>query len=172
MDRDGSNLRALSDSTNDALFASPSWSPTGDHVVASRTSWGLSTFELWAYSTLGGKGIAITRANRNGSTARSARHNAIGGVYSPDGRYLYYARKFGGFGYNISFPQWQIIRRELRTGFEDQVTGSSSGAFKPKISHNGEYLVYGTRQSGITGLRIRNLKTGSDVVLAQTVQRD
>ena len=172
IDVDDGSSRVLSDTDGDALLASPSWSPNGDHVIASKSSWASSTFELWAYPLLGGKGVAITKANRNGSSALSSRHNALGGVYSPDGKYLYYARKFGGFGYNISFPQWQIIRRALKNGYEDRLTGSSTGAFKPRISHNGQYLAYGTRQNGKTGLRIRDLSSGVDVWLAQTIQRD
>ena len=34
------------------------------------------------------------------------RLNSIGAVYSPDARYLYFARKYGGFAYNLQFPQW------------------------------------------------------------------
>ena len=50
------------------------------------------------------------------------RQNALGAVYAPDGRYLYYARKTGGFGYNVSLPLWQIARRDRVTGIEDVLT--------------------------------------------------
>ena len=170
MDANGENPRNLSDAKDDALFASPSWSPKGEHVIVSKTSWGLATYELWAYHLNGGSGVQITFANK--SAARSARHNALGAVYSPDGKYLYYARKYGGFGYDLRLPIWQVVRRELKTNYEDTLTGSSGGAFRPQISSDGRYLAYGTRIDGQTGLRIRNLITGADEWLAFPVQRD
>ena len=170
MDADGKNPRNLSDADGDALFASPSWSPKGDHVIVSKSSWGLATYEIWAYHLNGGSGVQITYVNK--SAARSARHNALGAVYSPDGKYLYYARKYGGFGYDLRLPIWQVVRRELRNNYEDTLTGSSGGAFRPQISNDGRYLAYGTRAEGKTGLRIRDLTTGDDVWFAFPVQRD
>ncbi len=170
MDANGENPRNLSDADDDALFASPSWSPKGDHVIVSKSSWGLATYEIWAYHLNGGSGVQITYINK--SAARNARHNALGAVYSPDGKYLYYARKYGGFGYDLRLPIWQVVRRELKNNYEDTLTGSSGGAFRPQISNDGRYLAYGTRAEGQTGLRIRNLTTGDDVWFAFPVQRD
>lgn len=172
MDSDGNNPRALSDGGKDELFASPGWSPSGDHVIVSRSSWAQNTYEIWGFALLGGKGIRMTTSNRTGTVAKNARHNALGGVYSSDGKYLYYARKYGGFGYELTFPQWQIVRRELRSGLEDQLTGLAGGAFKPQLSNLDRWLVYGTRSKGQTGLRIRDMDTGDDVWLAYPVQRD
>lgn len=166
----GENPRNLSDASDDTLFASPSWSPKGDHVIVSKSSWGLATYEVWAYHLNGGSGVRITSANK--SVARSSRHNALGAVYSPDGKYLYYARKFGGFGYNLRLPIWQVVRRELKNNYEDTMTGSSGGAFRPQLSGDGRYLAYGTRAEGQTGLRIRDLVTGDDRWFAFPVQRD
>ncbi|MFP6815903.1 MAG: hypothetical protein VB949_09600, partial [Pseudomonadales bacterium] len=103
-------------------FASPSWSPDGKHIVVSKTTWDLRTFELWAYHVDGGKGVQITKARASEETPASQRHNALGAVYAMDGRYLYYARKYGGFGYNLHFPLWQIARRDLASGEEDILT--------------------------------------------------
>lgn len=170
MDANGENPRNLSDASDDALFASPSWSPRGDHVIVSKTSWGLGTYEVWAFHLNGGSGVRITSANK--SAARSSRHNALGAVYSPDGKYLFYARKYGGFGYNLRLPIWQVVRRELKNNYEDTMTGSSGGAFRPQLSSDGRYLAYGTRADGQTGLRIRDLVTGDDKWFAFPVQRD
>lgn len=170
MDADGENPRNLSDAEDDSLFASPSWSPKGDHVIVSKSSWGLATYEVWAYHLSGGSGVQITSANN--SAARRARHNALGAIYSPDGKYLYYARKYGGFGYDLRLPIWQVVRRELKNNYEDTLTGSSGGAFRPQISSDGKYLTYGTRANGQTGLRIRDLNTGDDDWLAFPIQRD
>lgn len=153
-------------------FASPTWSPDSAHVVVSRTSFDLGTFELWAYAVEGGSGTRITKAKAKSDTPRASRHNALGAVYDPSGRYLYYARKLGGFDYNQSLPLWQIARRDLQRGQEDIITLAAGSAFRPGISPDGRYLVYATRYEQQTGLRIRELAGGKDEWLAYPLQRD
>ena len=168
---DGTEPKKLSQDTR-AAFASPAWTPEGDYVIVSRSTWGLRTFELWMYHVKGGSGIQITKAKPKSDTPRDERHNAIGAVASPDGRYLYYARKLGGFQYNLRFPLWQIARRDLITGDEDILTQALGSAIRPLISPDGSKLVYGTRYETQTGLRLRDLKTGEDRWLLFPVQRD
>jgi Tol biopolymer transport system component len=153
-------------------FASPSWSPDGKHIVVSKTTWDLRTFELWAYHVDGGKGVQITKARASEETPASQRHNALGAVYAMDGRYLYYARKYGGFGYNLRFPLWQIARRDLASGEEDILTQAQGSGIRPALSPDGRWLVYGIRYEQQTGLRIRDLNSGVDRWLAYPIQRD
>ncbi|MCZ6888842.1 MAG: amidohydrolase family protein [Gammaproteobacteria bacterium] len=169
---DGSEPKKLSNNGDHLEFASPSWAPDGSHVVVSRTSWPLATFELWGYHVDGGKGVQITKAKKSSNTPRNQRKNSLGAVYSNDAAYLYFARKNGGFFYNLFFPQWQIMRRELRTGNEDFLTRAQGSAIRPRLSPNGRLLVYGTRYEAQTGLRVRDLTTGDDRWLVYPVQRD
>ncbi len=169
---DGSDPQQLTKETGKFLFVSPEYAPDGSHVIVSRTSWGLRTHELWAYHVAGGKGIQMTVAATSKETPTSQRSNTLGAVYSPDGRYLYFARKYGGFGYNLQFPQWQVARRDLRTGEEDYLTQAQGSGFRPRLSPDGRFLVYGTRYEQQTGLRLRNLETGEDDWLAYPVERD
>ena len=169
---DGSEPRKLSSDKGTVEFASPSWSPDGTHIIASRTKWGLRTFELWAYHIDGGRGVQITKAKSGADTPRDDRANALGAVYSPDGRHLYYARKDGGFGYDLSLPLWQLVRLDLRDGREDYLTGAQGSAMRPALSPDGSLLAYVTRYRGESGLRLRDLKTGEDRWLAYPVQRD
>ena len=173
VDVDGENAKKIGSGGDRADYASPSWSPDGGHVVVSKTSWGLRTFELWAYHVDGGTGVQITKAAPGGSSTPSEqRHNALGPVYSPDGRYLYYSGKYGGFGYNLTLPQWQIVRRDLRDNVDDVVTAAQGSAMRPALSPDGGTLVYGTRYEQQTGLRVRELATGRDRWLVYPVQRD
>ena len=173
VDLEGGNAKKIGSGDDRSDFASPTWSPDGKHIVASKSSWGLRTFELWAYHVDGGKGVQITQAAPGGpATPNDRRHNALGAVYSPDGRYLYFAQKHGGFGYNLRLPQWQIVRRDLRDGVDDVITASQGSAMRPLLSPAGDKLVYGTRYEQKTGLRIRDLITGKDEWLAYPVQRD
>ncbi len=168
---DGSDAKKLSDD-KDSEFASPTWSADGRYVIASRTNWGQSTYELWMYHVDGGAGVQLTKAKPDPKTPRNQRSNAIGAVASPDGRYLYYARKNGGFQYNATFPLWQVARMDLRSGHEDVLTQEQGSAIRPLLSPDGKKLVYGTRFDGETGLRIRDLATGADDWLHYPIQRD
>ena len=172
IDIDSGATRELTKGQARVDYASPEWSVDGDHVVVSRSSWALRTFELWAYHIDGGKGVQITKAKAKSDTPRNARHNALGAQYSPDGRYLYYAAKAGGFAYNQRFPTWQIARRDLTDGKQDVLTAAPGSAFRPQLSPDGKLLVYGTRYKQESGLRVMNIDTGEDRWLAYPVQRD
>ena len=169
---DGGEPRKIGSGGAPTEFASPAWSPDGSHVVVSKTQWGLGTFEVWAYHVDGGRGVRITRAKSGGNVPVPQRPNTLGAVYSPDGRYLYYARKNGGFGYGLRLPLWQVARRDLREGTEDTLTDAAGSAMRPLLSPDGARLVYATRHETQTGLRIRDLNTGTDRWLAWPVQRD
>jgi len=168
---DGTEPKKLSkDSTAD--FTSPAWTPEGDYVVASRTTWGGQTNELWMYHVKGGSGVQVTRRSAPGAPPILPKHNAIGVVASADGKYFYYARRMGGFTYNAQFPLWQIARRDRVTGIEDVLTSELGSAVRPVLSPDGGRIVYGTRYETQTGLRIRDLGTGEDRWLKYPVQRD
>ena len=172
LDLEQDSARQLTTSNDRLEYASPTWSPDGRHVLVSRSTFDVGTFELWAFPIDGGTGVQITKAKPKSDTPRAQRHNALGAVYDPSGRYLYYARKAGGFGYNLGFPLWQIARRDLQTGAEDIITAAQGSAIRPVLSPDGEHLVYGTRHEQQTGLRIRNLVSGADSWLAYPVVRD
>ncbi|MFK7913705.1 MAG: amidohydrolase family protein [Pseudomonadales bacterium] len=172
IDIDGGNLQRLSKGSRRLEFASPSWAPDGSHVIASRSSWGLRTFELWGYHVEGGAGVRIAKAKPTKDTPSHQRDNRLGAVYSGDGRYLYYALKKGGFSYNLQFPQWQIARRDLRDDSETLLTAVPGSAFRPQLSPDGRQLAYLTRADQKTALRLRNLATGADRLLVSGVEDD
>ncbi len=170
MAADGTEPRKITSLGSRFELASPAWSPDGSHVIVAKRSWGQRTNEIWAYSLDGGKGVRLTRT---GDTAdHTERHNALGAVYSPDSKYLYYATKRGGFGYNLTFPQWQIARKDLQSGREDTITNAPGSAFRPQLSPSASAMVYGTRFSAQTGLRIRHFEDGRDEWLVYPIQRD
>ncbi|MBK5257817.1 MAG: PD40 domain-containing protein [Vicinamibacteria bacterium] len=171
MGADGAAAKQLT-KEKQASFASPAWTEDGQGVIVSRNVPGLRTFELWIYDTRGGSGVQVTKAKPKPDTASADQHNAIGVAASKDGRYLYYATKKGGFAYNVTFPLWQIARKDRRTGDEDILTQAGGSAFRPTLSPDGRLLVYGTRFNTQTGLRIRDLETGEDRWLKYAVQRD
>src|SRR6185295_550134 len=98
--------------------------------------------------------------------------NKMGPVVSPDGRFIYYTQRNGGFTYNARFPLWQVYRHDRETGDVTQVTNAQGSAIRPAISPDGKWMVYGTRHKAATGLRVRNLETGAERWLAYPVTRD
>ena len=166
---DGSEPVRLS-SDRQSQFASPSWTQDGEYVIVTRLGAGNDMWdrseEIWMYHISGGNGVQITN-NDNSSYA-------MGPIASPDGHYLYYAKR--------SFRPWlemdyrlassQIVRRDRTTGAEEVITEAPGSGLTPVLSPDGTQLVYGTRYEAETGLRIRDLATGEDRWLKYPVTRD
>jgi Tol biopolymer transport system component len=172
-DADGSNPKQLSQDEQ-SEFASPTWTPDGYYVIASRfTQFPIGAAELWMYHIKGGAGVQVTKSHTKADSSPRRWLNALGPSLSKDGRFLYYtARKNPEGFYNVTFPLSQIIRRNLITGDEDTVTDSPGSAMRAEISPDGNLLVYATRIETETGLRIRDLKSGEEHWLKYPVQRD
>src|SRR6266436_2657990 len=171
MHPDGSGVKQVSKDPNNE-FASPGWSPDGNYIFVSKAGFGIETFEVWMYHVNGGSGVQITKAKPTPTTPRRERGNAVGVVASPDGKYLYYAKRQGGFEYNAQFPLWQIARRDRKTGDEDILLQQAESSFRPVLSPDGTQLLYVTRYETESGLRLRNLQTGEDHWVRYPITRD
>ena len=167
---DGSEPKQLSKDTQ-GDFESPSWTPDGEYVLVSRRQ-ANTLHEVWMYHIQGGSGVQVTKSSPTATTTPQQRVRALGVVASPDGKYFYYARRTGSFSYNVTFPLWQVVRRDRTTGDEDVITSAPGSAFRPIVSPDGAKLVFGTRHDTETGLRLRDLATGEERWLKYPVQRD
>jgi len=78
---------------------------------------------------------------------------AVGG----DGRFIYL--ESNGIGV------YDTVTHQIR-----QIVGSSDPLFRPVVSHDNHWLVYGTRRNARTLLRVRDLRTGADTLLMDDVQ--
>ena len=171
---DGTGLTQLTHDKGAVIYASPAWSPDGKAVYVSRAVHSVLAFELFRHEIYGGEGARVTNAKPGGTEGFEERHNAMGAVASPDGRYLYYASKYGStWSESSAPPAWSIARRDLKTGAEDTIVAAvGGGGMKPALSHDGRYLAYASRYETQTGLRLRDLKTGEDRWLAFPVDHD
>jgi imidazolonepropionase-like amidohydrolase/Tol biopolymer transport system component len=173
---DGSGPRQISTMEDNSVFISPEWAPDGKSIYISRYKPDMNAFELWRYSASGADHEPleqVTHAKRSPDTPKELRYNALGAAVSPDGRYLYYETKTGlGFDDDVNFPLWHIVRRDLKTGEEQAFISAEGSAFRPRVSPDGKLLVYAERYQGKTELRVRNLVTDEDRLLAYPIQRD
>jgi Tol biopolymer transport system component len=149
---------------NGALYVSPEWMPDGQHLVVSRSGGLGGVAKLQMLDVKRRSPIPVIRAPANLKT--------LGAAVTPDGRYIWYAGRSGDWQYNALFPQYQLYRYDRQTGQSTQMTNRYGSAFRPAISPDGRWLVYGTRDNAQTGLRLRNLATGDERWLAYPVQRD
>ncbi|HEX7118661.1 MAG TPA: amidohydrolase family protein [Longimicrobiales bacterium] len=172
-DRDGGeNLWILSLDLKDTvqltkgktnLYHSPEWTPDGDYIVATKGT-GFRPAKLWLYHVDGGKGTALTDEPEN--------QRMSGAAFGPDGRWIWFARRTGTWQYNSDGADYQLAVYDRETGETTAKSFRFGGAFRPTLSPDGRWLVYGTRQVAETGLRIRDLETGEERWLAFPVQRD
>ena len=146
------------------LYQSAEWTPDGKYIVGSKGGALLGVPKLWIYHIDGGSGAQLTKGPDRLKTVEPA--------ISPDGRYIWYSRRNGGWNYNARFPQYQLSLYDRETGKTTTQTSRYGSAFTPTLSSDAKWLVYGTRHDEHTGLILRNLQTGDEKWLAYPVQRD
>ena len=144
---------------------SPEWMPAGDYVVASIGDFrGRKLPKLKMFHVDGGSGIELVSEPDN--------LKMVGPAVSPDGQYIWYARRTGDWTYNAQFPQYQLEAYELKTGERYARSSRFGSAIRPALSPNGRWLVFGTRHDDHTGLILRDLETSEERWLAYPVQHD
>lgn len=149
---------------NSTLHLSPEWMPDGEHIVVSRSGGLGGVARLFLYH--------VDRRAPLPVPVQPEGLKAIGAAPSPDGRYIWYAGRRGDWQYNALFPQYQLYRFDREQGTTLLMTSRYGSGFRPAISPDGNWLVYGSRENTQTGLRKRNLTTGEEEWLVYPVQRD
>ena len=148
----------------DKGYASPEWTPDGEYLVASTADGLFQEAKLWLYHLDGGTGTALVKEPENLKT--------LGATFGPDERYIWFAERMRDWQYNAIFPQYQLAVYDRETGRRTTMSSRYGSAFRPAISPDGRWLVYGTRHDEHTGLRLRDTESGVERWLAYPVQRD
>jgi len=146
---------------NNEHYQSAEWTPDGNYIVASR---GTRNLKLWMFHREGGSGAQLISKPDNLKVVEPA--------FGPDGRYIWYAQRYGAWNYNAMLPQYQIGIYDRETGETMIKTSRYGSAFTPTLSPDGQWLVYGSRYNDQTGLILRDLRTNEERWLAYPVQRD
>jgi Tol biopolymer transport system component len=163
---DGTDTVQLTKGNNN-LYVSPEFTPDGRYVIASRAGGLGGAAKLWMFHVDGGSGVALTSE----PTAPAAQKQ-IGAAFGKDPRYLWFAARTGDWQYNSIGPQYQLHVWDRETGRTSQMTTRFGSGFRPALSPDGRWLVYGTRFETQTGLRLRDLDTQEERWLAYPVQHD
>jgi imidazolonepropionase-like amidohydrolase/Tol biopolymer transport system component len=161
---DGADTVQVSEGANNRA-ESPEWMPDGDYVVAGMGDFRLGDLpKIRIFHVDGGSGTELLSEPDN--------MKMMGPAPSPDGRWVWYARRTGDWTYNAQFPQYQLAAYDMETG--EQYTRSSryGSAVRPTLSPDGRWLVFGTRHEAQTGLVLRDLDSGDERWLAYPVQHD
>jgi Tol biopolymer transport system component len=149
---------------NSRGYQSPTWTPDGAYVVASQQETRLGVSKLWMGHVDGGSGVQLIKEPKDRKT--------MGAAVTPDGRHMWYARRNRSWQYNAQLPQYQLAVYDRETGRTYARSSRYGSAFRPTLSPDGKWLVYGTRHEDQTGLRLRDLATGDERWLVYPVQRD
>ncbi len=166
---DGSNLRSVTRGANQA-YVSPDFTPDGEYIVVSRSN------DLWMYHRLGGSGLRLTGqtppAGAGGGGGGGGPSNFMGASVAPDGRYVYASARTGAAGYNQMLGTTQVVMYDRETGRLATRTLNLGTGFRPAVSPDGKYLAYASRRMAVTGLKLRELASGDERWLSNSIQRD
>lgn len=149
---------------NNSRMQSPVFTPDGDYIIAARTGLRSGVHKLWMYHVDGGNGTEFIDTPNNLKMIEPA--------FGADDRYIWFSQRTGDWSYNAILPQYQIAKFDRETGERHTQTARQGSGFRPTLSPDGKWLVYGSRHEQETGLRIRDLETGNERWLAWPVQRD
>ena len=139
-------------------YDGPEWTPDGNYIVVTRGT------KLHMYHVDGGSGQQLI--------AEPANLRTMGAAFGGDDRWIWYAGRTGSWQYNTALPDYQLAVYDRETGETATRSSRWGSGFRPTLSPDGRWLVYGTRFDQQTGLRIRDLDTGNERWLAYPVQRD
>lgn len=174
MNVDGSDKRQLT-KEDFRLLNQASWSPDGQFIAAKKhftTQRSLGTGEVWLYHISGGSGVPLVkRPNEN-------HQKELGEpIFAPDGKHIYFTRNttpgpIFEYAQDSNNQIFAIERYDLETGETEFVVGGEGGAVRPTPSPDGKKLAYVRREKTRSKLYLRDLETGADRKIYDTLDQD
>ncbi len=174
MNVDGSDKRQLT-KEDFRLLNQASWSPNGQFIAAKKhftTQRSLGTGEVWLYHISGGSGVPLVK--RPNETHQKELGEPI---FAPDGKHIYFTRNTTSgpifeYAQDSNNQIFAIERYDLETGETEFVVGGEGGAVRPTPSPDGKKLAYVRREKTRSKLYLRDLETGADHKLFDTLDQD
>lgn len=173
MRSDGSGARRVTrymDVINDTMtyvLVQPIWSPDGRSLIARAHRGQRRTalpYHFWRYDPINGVGVDLGNFGNK---------FVSGAGFAPDGNTLYYGWMNGEGGMGGG----GLATFDTKTGRIDTISVPRANGINPIVSADGRWLIYAAKPR-INGfdesneLRIRDLRTHQDSVLASTVQQN
>lgn len=174
MDVDGSNARQLTEESF-RLLNNPTWHPSGRYIAARKhftTQRSAGTGEIWLYHVFGGNGVQLVERPNEDFQKELGEP-----IFSPDGRYIYYTQNVTS-GNTFIYAQdsntnlFDIRRYDMETGETDTAVSGAGGAVRPAPSPDGRYIAFIRRDRIRSGLWIKDLNSGEERRLVETVDQD
>ncbi|MGI9629194.1 MAG: hypothetical protein ACR2QM_20390, partial [Longimicrobiales bacterium] len=190
MNADGSDPRAVFTAPL-VRAVEPAWTPDGNYILVRRSQISQAGSPggsgIWMYHKDGGEGVEVVGSDQPQPAWPSL---------SEDGRSLYfhvYTGPPGLQGRDALAGHWQVRRKDLNTGAvtditagtaQQQVRGSSGGAYGAEISPDGRTLAFSRRIAGGTisyrghqfgprnALWLRDMETGTERVVMDPITVD
>jgi imidazolonepropionase-like amidohydrolase/WD40 repeat protein len=154
-------------------YYSPTFTPDGKYIIVTRGQ------RLYIYDIQGGTGEELVRPDPNaapaagrGGSGTDAALRQMGAAFGKDPRYVWFAQRRGSFMYNTPLQDYTLAVYDRESGQTTTRESRWGSAFRPVLSPDANWLVYGTRYVNETRLRIRDLRNGEDKWLVYPVQRD
>jgi dipeptidyl aminopeptidase/acylaminoacyl peptidase len=165
---DGSSPVQLTNTeTRNISYVSPEWSPDGNSIVVSRGEKGAVNPGFVVYEI-----NVDSRVGKPLST--SVKGDYLGSAFGSDPRFVFAAlrRPFVDWDQIDSF--WQLVRLDRTDNSLRFETAARMGqvGFRPILSPDSRYLVYGAPNGSQTGLRLRDLTNDRERWLVPSAQRD
>lgn len=172
MDLDGTNQKQV---TKEAfrLLNSPSWSRDGQYIAAKKhftSQRSLGAGEIWLYHIAGGSGLQLNkRPNDQKDIGEPA--------FSADGKRVYFSRDSTPgpiFEYSKDSNRtiYEIFSVDRHDGKVRKEISGLGGAVRPSPSPDGKYLAFVKRIRNQSSLFLKDLTTGNETVIYQSLERD
>jgi Tol biopolymer transport system component len=163
MQANGQNARILTQERF-TTFQSPEWTPDGRAIVAGYdVGRNYQALKLFPLDGSAAQGLGV---DKESSVVTR------GPAFGNNSNRIFYAFAAAPRELEMGAAAWQIAVLDLRSGVSAPVTEEPGSAFRPTLSQDGQWLVYGSRDGAETGLRVRNLSSGAERWLVPRVDRD
>jgi Tol biopolymer transport system component len=165
MSADGEQTMPVTHNDGGANYISPTWTPDGQLIIFSKRTSNKTRLVQIAIRGENEKDILMPAADSD--------DDYLGASASPDGRYIYAARRLGWRDPERWSGYWNIVRidRDNGTVFYETTARLGGTGVRPQISPDGRYLAYGKGNGSYVGLMLRDLRTDEERWLVTEFQR-
>ena len=154
-------------------YRSPEWTPDGNYIVVARAIGPIGTSKLWMFHKDAGGGTQLIR-DPQPMLAGNFQMSTLGPTFGKDDRFIWFAQRAGAWEYNAGLPQYQVMTFDRQTGRREARANLYGSAFRPAVSPDGKWLVYGSRyetQTAFASAISKRPRSGGSRIRYSTMSR-